>query len=563
MSAIPRKRDDGRAGGVALVALTAVGQAVAAGGAAFAMRDVFAALHEPGRTAPFASLLILLLAAVAVAGFRIAGRSVAERVGQGYVIALRHVLFSHLTRMPAGAVAGRRNGALAIRFVGDLAAARNWVGLGLARIVAAAIVVPGSIVALVLLDARLAAAAAVPLLLGVAVMMAVGAGMGSVHGRLRSKRANLAIAVMERAPAAPELRLLGRDATELKALREGGAAVRRAAVSRVLRIEVLRRLPDVAAAGSAVAVLWLALSGDLPAAEAAGALAVLAILVQPLRDLASVWDYRCAWVIARDKLGKLLASPTLDAPTLDAPGRPAGRRPRTPAYLEFMDVRCGPLRDFDAVAEPGTKIAVIGPNGAGKSLCLALAAGLEATEDGRVELDGRDLAGVSTRERQRSIVFVGPRSPVLQGSLRRALTLGVKPRPDDGDIERAAHAYGLGPVLERLGGLDGRVAEGGRNLSSGEATRLHLVRAVLARPRLLILDEPDHALDLDGVAALRRLLEESAATTLFAPRDASLARKADVLWYIDGGQVQVAGPPGELIEHDADVASWFRPRHAA
>jgi ABC-type transport system involved in cytochrome bd biosynthesis fused ATPase/permease subunit len=394
-------------------------------------------------------------------------------------------------------------------------------------------------------------------------MIGVGATIPPVHRQLRSQRANLAIAVMERAPAAPELRLMGRGQSELKALRESGSAVRGAAVARAWRNELLRRLPEVAAATSTVSVLWLALNRGLPPAEAAGALAVLAILVQPLRDLATVWDYRCAWVIACDKIAALLSAPTLDPPDTQRVRPRKQARERAPARLAFKRVHRGACCELDAVAEPGMKVAIIGPNGAGKSTCLALAAGLDAADEGAVELDGRDLAAMPVAERRRSIVFVGPRSPILKGSLRRALTLGVTPRPADRDIEGTALDFGLCVVLDRLGGLDGKVAEAGRNLSSGETLRLHLVRAALAKPRLFLLDEVDQALDPDGAAAFRRLIRTTPATTLFATRDPTLARQADVLWYMQSGRVCAAGPPGDLIEHVACVARWFRPRDAA
>jgi ABC-type transport system involved in cytochrome bd biosynthesis fused ATPase/permease subunit len=287
-------------------------------------------------------------------------------------------------------------------------------------------------------------------------------------------------------------------------------------------------------------------------------LAALAILVQPLRDLAGVWDYRCAWVIARDKLETLLATPTLK------PADTGSKRGSTgPVHIAFKKVYREPLRGFEASAEPGQKVAIIGPNGAGKSTCLAVAAGLEPVDRGGVQFDGIDLAHLPHPQRRRTIAFVGPRSPILQGSLRRALTLGVKPRPADAAIERAARAYGLGDVLDRLGGLGGRVAEAGRSLSSGEARRVHLVRAFLANPGLLLLDEPDDVLDADGAQALRRLLQDSSATSLIVTRDASLARSADIVWYIETGQLLAVGTPDELIEHDGHVARSFRQRHVA
>ena len=76
------------------------------------------------------------------------------------------------------------------------------------------------------------------------------------------------------------------------------------------------------------------------------------------------------------------------------------------------------------------------------------------------------------------IAYVGPRSPILQGSLRRALTLGVSPRPDDDTIHAMAARFGLGALIERLGGLGGRVGESGRTLSDGSIRRIRDLLAV-------------------------------------------------------------------------------------
>ena len=117
--------------------------------------------------------------------------------------------------------------------------------------------------------------------------------------------------------------------------------------------------------------------------------------------------------------------------------------------------------------------------------------------------------------------------------------------------------------MDRLGGLDGQVAEGGRNLSSGEARRVHLVRTALARPQLLLLDEPDDALDRQGRRCLDRLLLEASATTLIVTHDPSLARRADLLWYVDDGVLKAVGAPEDLIRKDDRIARFFRPRPAA
>ena len=200
----------------------------------------------------------------------------------------------------------------------------------------------------------------------------------------------------------------------------------------------------------------------------------------------------------------------------------------------------------------GEKVAVIGPNGAGKTSLLTLIAGLDAPTAGHITFNGQPV-------RPNQICYVGPRSPILRGSLRRAFTMGVRGRPSDARIREVADLYGLGPLMERLGGLNGRVAEAGRNLSTGEMRRLSLVRAVLCAPDILLLDEPEDALDPDGRALIERLISESRATTVCVTHDLALTRLADHLWFVADGEVLVQGAPEKLLSQPGPVRDFACP----
>lgn len=161
------------------------------------------------------------------------------------------------------------------------------------------------------------------------------------------------------------------------------------------------------------------------------------------------------------------------------------------------------------------------------------------------------------------IALVGARSPILAGSLRRALTMGAARRTDDAAILEQAEAFGLKDVIERLGGLDGRVAEAGRNLSSGEVRRVLLTRAALSESRLVLLDEPDDSLDVDGPALVEQLTRQCDATTLVITHNPLLAWRMDQLWFIDRGRIIEAGPPGELLAGCGPTVRFFGLRTAA
>ncbi len=558
-SRLPRIFGEGRKISILLVAVLALGQGIAAGVASFATRDVFAAFRENDALLPTLALALIVIGGLSIAVLRVGERLLAERVGQDYAASLRLKLFKHLSRMSARSVSQRRKGALAMRFVGDLASVRGWVSLGVARLISACILLPVTGVVLYLLNPKLATAAAVPIALGLIAMTLIGPSLGPAHKRLRARRARLAADMSERVPHAPELRLLGRSEIETSHLRRRTKKLVASALERARGAAILTAIPDVISGLAAAAVFWTALRAGASGADAAGAMAAVGLLIQPIRDLAGVWDRHRAWVAARDKCDAMLAAPKLDLPT----DKPATPLPSVPCSLQFTNVSAGLLNDVTITAEPGQKIAIVGGNGAGKSTLLGLAAGLEQPDSGKVLLGDRNPVGLSAKERRSLLSLVGKHSPILAGSLRRALTMGVADRPDDSRILATAETFGLCDTIDRLGGLDEKVSEAGRNLSAGEARRLLLARAALAAPKLMLLDEPDDALDTDGPDLIENLVRQSDATALVITHNLAVARRMDLIWFIEDGKILEIGPPEVLLTGEGPTNRFFAPRRVA
>lgn len=554
MTRLPPIFSGGRRARIALVAILALGQATAAGIAAFSTRDVFAAFRDSATTLPLQPLLLIGAAGLAIALLRVAERVVAERVGQDYALALRIKLFEHLTRMSSKDVAERRIGALSMRFVGDLSAVRNWVSRGIARLISAGIVLPAGGAILYLLNPTLAYAAAVPVGIGLLLMALAGLPLGRMHRRLRTRRARLAADMSERIPHAPELRLLGRIEIERDHLQRSSEKLIESSVARTRVAELLRAIPDVVAGLTAAGILFVALTRGMAPAEAAAGLAAVGLMIQPMRDLAGVWDRRRAWIAARDKCEALLARPRLRRSPRTVPREELqGAHP-----LSFSKVSAGTLNAFSAKALAGEKIAIVGGNGSGKSTLLHLAAGLEDCSAGKVRLGDWPLANLTATARRRAITLVSSRAPILAGSLRRALTMGLGGRPDDAEVLATAEAFGLGGVIARIGGLGGSLAEGGRNLSIGEARRVVLTRAALSKAGLLLLDEPEAGLDAGGEALVGQLLRSSEATVLVATHSRSVAEQMDRIWYVEDGRLVESGRPEELLGRDRPTGRFFR-----
>ncbi len=548
MSDFPKILDQRRAIAMALVASCGIAQAISAGAAALATRDVFAALHASG-TMTAAPLIILLGAGVAIAFLRLAERALAEWIGQHYAAALRIRIFEHLARLSPRELAKRRSGSLALRFVGDLTAVRSWVGLGIARIISAAFVLPGAIIALWLLNPTLAMAGAAIFIAALVSMACVQKYLAPLHRRLRGVRARIAADMSERAPVAAELRLLRRDGRESRRLAKSALRLRGAAVRRTVAASGLKAIPEVAATAAGVLTLTLAFLLGLSGAEAAAALALIGIVAGPMSQLAVIWDRHRAWQEARSKCMALF-----DLPELPRQKVPEDAHVRQGLHIDAASNRN--LHNVTGHVRQGQAIAVLGPNGAGKSALLTLAAGLDVPTSGRITLNGRPI-------KRRDVCYVGARPPILRGSLRRALTMGLTRRPSDKELLAAAESFGLASLIERLDGLDGRVAESGRNLSSGETRRIYLVRAALSGAAVLLLDEPDDALDPEGRQLVAKLIRESPAITICVTHDLALARIADQIWFIVDGEIQARGDLETLLSQPGPVRDFARLNLAA
>ena len=492
MSRRPKITGDRRWTGLLALVGLALGQAVTMVVTAFATRDVIGALRDGTGATPVEALVAIAVAGLVIFALRSAEGAVGERTGQSYAAAIRRALFLHMTKMPLSAMAERRAGATALRFVGDLTAFKGWVARGLARLISASATIPAAFLILYLLDPHLALVAAGPIGLVIAAILCLGRPLGEAHADLRSKRARLAAAMAERLPQGIALRRSGRVKTELRALDTKSRNIVQAAVRRAWLAETVRAMPDAAAGAAGALCLWVCLDRGLGVADAVAALTALALIVWPLRHLADMRDRQKAFSVARAKLDAALQTPRLPgiAKTdidLDAPA------------IQLDGLRLPGVTPIDLELDRGTIRRLDGPASSGKSRLLLTLAGFEAPpRKGKLETFGTKPAALVGGR----ILYLGMHAPMLKGSLRRELTLGTGRNPEDEELESALGLSGLSDMAARLGGLDGQVAEGSRNLTSTERTRLYLARGLVARPDLALVDADEIGLKGDDLSLL-------------------------------------------------------------
>lgn len=500
---LPPLLNSARRAGLARVAGLTVMQGVAAGAGAFATRALFEAMRGD-QALPRTALAVLVGAGLVFAAMRIAARQAGERIGQDYARDIRAALFNQAARMPAQAVSQRRSGYMALRFVGDMTAFRNWPALGLPGLVAAAVLIPAALSILWFLHPTLAMAVGGLVLLSVTAITAGGLSLPTTQRRLRARRARIAAEMAERMPIAPHLDRLGRRRTELALLDRLTDRMITMALRQRLVVESIKAVPDAAAGLSAAVVLVLGHRIGLEAGTLAASLAVLGLLVAPLRDLGAAWDYWSAFRAAAIKAGAALDRQPRDL-YRDRRSLPPG-----PISVELVEVPLISAPPLSCKIAPGT-VAVL-PMSPNDAMALnSMLLGLDDAGTGRILLSGLNFRDLSRGTLRRNIALIGPSPQILRGSLRRVLTLGCDGRPDDRRLARLATEHGLGPLLERLGGLDGRVQERGHNLTVDECDAISLVRLHLLRARLILV-APDTG--REAMVYLQRYLSKRVATVV-------------------------------------------------
>ncbi|MDJ0768964.1 MAG: ABC transporter ATP-binding protein [Ilumatobacter sp.] len=542
-----------RVGLLAILVANGIGQAAAAIAAAVVVESAFSQLGQPQTIGSVAQVAASLLGVATIAAaLRGRERIDAERLGQSYCHDLRMHLVDRLTAMSPRSLHLRSTGATALRFVGDLTAIRNWVSLGLARLAVAGTMITGTLAALALIDRRLSVAVGAACVLGGVGAIAQGPALRRASHEARRRRARLAGRVTEAINAVGAIHANNAVDRERRRIRRGSERLRNAMIDRAKRLGRLQAIAEATTSAATASLLVVALATGLGGPQVAAAMTVVGLLVPQLRGLARVQEYRQHRNVAVDAIGRFVDRPTMLTPPTDPRPLPDG-----PGELALRNVSIGPVADVSATLHAGQTVALVGPNGAGKTTLLAAIARLVDVDGGSIELDGVDLAHVTFSDAHTAVGISAPDLPLMRGSLRRNLTYRRRDASDT-EIDHVIDLCDLRPLIAALpAGVDHRISESGSNLSSGQRQRLMLARAILGRPRLLLLDEADANLDATSASVVDRVIEAHHGSCIIVTHRAERAAAADLIWHVDNGQLIEHGPSCDLLRPGTRTAALF------
>ncbi|AXG82063.1 ABC transporter ATP-binding protein [Streptomyces paludis] len=265
-------------------------------------------------------------------------------------------------------------------------------------------------------------------------------------------------------------------------------------------------------------------------------------------------------------MGEVLQAPDLESNEGKAGvDRVEGRIDFEGMGFRYPEATEASVRGFDLSVRPGETIALVGASGAGKSTILNLLIGFIRPSEGRILLDGADMAELDLRTYRRFLSVVPQESILFEGTVRENVTYGLEGGADDDALRRALVAANATEFVDRLPeGLDTVVGQRGARLSGGQRQRLAIARALIRDPRVLVLDEATSALDNRSEALIQDALSQlvRGRTVFVVAHRLSTIRGADRIVVMDRGRIVEVGSHQELLARGGTYATTLQPRRS-
>jgi ABC-type multidrug transport system fused ATPase/permease subunit len=493
-------------------------------------------------------------------------------VGQRALADLRLQIFRHLQDMPVGFYERRPAGVLISRMTNDVEALDSLVTDTVVTLFQATLTLLGSIVILLALDVELALVTFLIFPVMAAASLAFRIASADAYRRTRETIGAITAYLQETLSGIRVVRAFAQEPRHRARFRELNE-VNRAANLTTVNLNAAY-FPGVEFLGSvAIFALLLvggarAISGDIEIGVIIGFIAALNGFFDPIGQLSQVYTTYQSGMAALDKIFELLD----EQPDLrDAPD--AIDLPRIRGEIRFDDVsfRYGggdddgeaPKLALDHVTmtvPPGQTVALVGATGAGKSTFAKLVARFYDPTDGRVLVDGHDLRTVRAESLRSQMGIVPQEAFLFSGTVGDNIAFG-RPDASAADVEAAARAVGAWHFISTLPhGLDTEVGERGVQLSAGQRQLVAFARALIADPRILVLDEATSNVDLHTEgrieAGMRRLL--AGRTAIVIAHRLSTIRQAGRIVVLDQGRIVEQGTHDDLLEAGGAYEKLYR-----
>ncbi len=515
-------------------------------------------------------------------------RIIAGRVSLAIEFDLRELIYGHLQQLELGFFDHQQTGQLMSRATVDLQAVRFFLGYGLIFILQSALTIVLAAIAMIYINATLGVIAMAPVPFVVFISQRYGRRARPAVQEVQQRIAELTANAEENISGVRVVKSFAREPLQLKRFRHSVARVFDQSMI-ATRLEarynpMIGFLPQLGLA----AVLLLGgnsvIKGHLTLGDFSAFYLLLNLLIAPMRSLGVILGLAQRATASGARIFQLLDRPTRLTSPADAPPLPPGNghvelRGVTLRYEDPHEFGAaysyshatspapgdhgppalaapvpGPpravLRDVDLDVPAGRTVALVGATGSGKTSLVALISRLYDATSGTVLIDGADVRGVELHSLRHAVAVVSD-DPFLFSATVAENIAYARPEATLAEIEMAAQRVQAREFIDRLPqGFQTRVGERGLSLSGGQRQRLAIARALLADPRVLILDDATSSVDSSTERLIKLALDEAMAgrTTLIIGHRLSTIALADEIVVLDHGRVTAHGDHDQLLE---------------
>jgi len=477
-------------------------------------------------------------------------------LGERVVSDLRALVFDRILTLPLSWFHERRTGELVGRLASDVTIVQGVVSSDLSISLRNGVQMLGALVMLFVIDVKLTLIMLAVVPITVVTTIYFGKRIRKQSRNVQDELAKVSGQVQESMGAIATVQSFVREGYEAQRYRDG---VEHAfgMTLRLIRARSWFFATTMTAGYIGVAlVIWLGgralIHGELTAGDLTSFFLYTFIVAGALADLASLWGSLQRAAGATDRLFAVIDTEPEIRDAADAlpvpPGEGHVKLERVAFAYPSRDRQV--LVDIDLEVRPGEVVALVGPSGAGKSTILSLLYRFYDVTGGAITFEGVDLRTLKLAELRRALAMVSQEPVLFSGTIRDNIAYGAVTVPTQAEIEAAAKdAFAHDFITGFPDGYDTAIGERGTKLSGGQKQRIALARAIIANPRVLILDEATSNLDAESEAAVQAALARlmKGRTTIIVAHRLSTVRDADRIVVIEDARIVEEGRHDELM----------------